>query len=124
MKKLLFLIFALFLVGVSAKAQHATAQKNMAGKNVTVEYYNNTNNGHLVIYNNTDYEIGKLHVRVTVKVTSYNELNMKQEKILVLCEDDVTDIPTGKKIVYKTNRGAIKGGPEKEGKTYEYSIEL
>lgn len=126
MKKLLFLIFTMFIVGMSVKGQQATSQ--WFDGRVTVKYYNDVlnggQNGHLVINNNSSYEIDHISIRVTVNVTSQNEYGIKQSKTLVLCDDRITDIPTGQSTIHKTSRGVIKGGPEKEGKTYEYNIEI
>lgn len=126
MKRLIFLIFAMFFVGMYAKGQQATTQ--WFNGRVTVKYYNDVlyggQNGHLVIDNNSTYEIDHITIRVTVNVTSLNEYGMEQVKTLVLCDDRITDIPTGQSTILKTNRGVIKGGPEKEGKTYEYNIEI
>lgn len=128
MKKLLFLFFAMFLISVSVKGQQATTQQRLADGNVVVKYYNDVLNGgkdgFLIIDNHSSYTIDHLHIRVTVKVTSY-ENNIKQEKTLVLCDDNITDIPASQTLtVSRTNRGVIKGGPEKDGKTYVYNIEI
>lgn len=129
MKRLFLFCMAILCLGISVQAQkpHATTKSGP----LTVDYYNErstdfTKDGKLVITNQVAEPV-KAHITVTVRIT-YTEnvagIDMKKTKVLVLCDDDFSNIRPGTKIYYNSSRGKIKGGPEKAGKTYDYHIEI
>lgn len=132
MKKILVL-FALVFTGVSAIAQNATSSYSLVSGSLNVEYYNDrshdlSKNGRLIITNSSDLTISKAHIRVTVLISWFEQTNgypMRNKKTLELCDDDFTNIPSRKTLeLTSSNRGIIAGGPEKQGKTYQYNIEI
>lgn len=132
MKKILVL-FALIFIGISASAQNASNSYSLISGSLDVEYYNDrshdlSKNGRLIITNNSDLTITKVHIRVTVLISWFEQTYgypVKNKKTLELCDDDFTNIPTRKPLeLTRSKRGVIAGGPEKEGKTYQYNIEI
>ena len=129
MKRLLLFCMAILCLGISVQAQKPHATYNSLP--LSVEYYNErstdqTKNGKLVITNKFN-ATAKAHITVTVRIT-YTEnvagIDMKKNKTLVLCDDEFSNIRPGTEIYLKSNRGIIKGGPEKEGKKYDYHIDV
>ncbi|MBQ4398217.1 MAG: hypothetical protein II829_01370 [Bacteroidales bacterium] len=132
MKKILILI-ALIYFGVTASAQNAASSYPVPSGSLNVEYFNDRSHdsskqGRLKITNNSDLTITKAHIRVTVVISWYEQSSypIRSKKTLELCDDDFTNIPAARRSIELTSsrRGVIEGGPEKEGKTYQYNIEI
>lgn len=122
-------IIAFFCAGILATAQHGTG--SFAG--LTVEYYNHGHeSGHLIFNNQTGATISKVHVKVSVLITKNEYVDVpyvgrvpqKTTKTLVLCDDDFYNIAKGQSKETRSQRGIVKGGPEKDGKTYQYTVEV
>lgn len=131
MKKIL-LIAALLVIYTSVNAQQAEGSFEIPTGSLSVSYYNDRStggqNGHLVITNNSETTITKAHIKVSVLIRwteLVNDFPIANKKTLILCDDDFTDIPKNQTIEkYSSKRGVVKGGPEKEGKTYTYSVDI
>lgn len=135
MKKVIFIFVALIYMGLSASSQNVSGSYTVPSGSLNVDYYNDrchdsNKNGRLVITNNSDLTISKAHIYVTVFITWYEQSKrssypIKNTKTLELCDDDFYDIPSHKMIeLTSSKRGVVKGGPEKDGKTYQYSIQI
>lgn len=125
-------------MGFHTFAQQATGNCLVPGTSgqLSVEYYNDRlsdgKDGHLIIYNNSGVSIPKVHIKVTVRITWTEVVNLgngitypkSKSKVLELCNDEIYDIPREESIITRTRRGVIKGGPQKEGKNYSYSVEI
>lgn len=128
MKKYVLLITFL-CAGLIVSAQNGVGSKG----SLTVEYYNHGHEtGHLIFNNQTGTTISKVHVKVTVLITKNEYVDVpyvgkvpqKTTKTLVLCDDDFYNVAKGQTKETRSQRGIVKGGPEKQGKTYQYSVEL
>lgn len=150
MKKVSYIILVLFFFSLTSYAQNATGSGHIpdSSTELVVSYFNDHNtkksSGHLVVNNNSEYTISKAHIYVQVLITwtedipgidpfTMEPLTIERSfsKILVLCDDDIMDIPSQRSItVEKTTRGIVKGGPEKyndpkkKNKKYNYSVEV
>lgn len=99
---------------------------------LNVDYYNHgSKTGHLIFHNNSGSTISKAHVKVSVHITETDTVVIgsyavptKKNKILILCDDDFYNIPKGESKQTSSSRGVVKGGPEKNGKTYRYEVEV
>lgn len=124
MKKTFLFLLVLVCFGFSAYSQQASGFN--AG--VKVDYYNHgSKTGHLIVNNTTNASIEKAHITVTVKIVwreGEGYLSQKKTKTLVLCDDDFYNLPQGECQLNASNQGEIKGGPEKEGKSYIYNVEV
>lgn len=129
MRKYLLLLLAVFFFGWSANAQQGRGDF----LDLSVVYYNHgSKTGHLIFYNNSGGTISKAHVLVSVFITEYEYVNVPylgnvkraKTKTLILCDDDFYNIPKGESKETSSGRGIVKGGPEKEGKKYEYTVEV
>lgn len=129
MKKTISFLLAIVCIGLTVSAQQGHGSQG----NLSVDYYNHgSKTGHLIFNNGSGTTISKAHVRVTVLITWYEQIDVpylgktsqKNTKTLVLCDDDFFDISSGQSKVDRSRRGDVKGGPEKEGKTYQYSVEV
>ncbi|MCR5065734.1 MAG: hypothetical protein K6A67_08190 [Bacteroidales bacterium] len=129
MKKCILLFAAVFFCGICANAQQGSGSMG----SLTVNYYNHgSKTGHLIFNNQTETTLSKAHVKVTVLITWNEHVNVpyvgevpqKTTKTLVLCDDDFYNIPKGESKVTSSGRGPVKGGPEKQGKTYQYNVEV
>lgn len=128
MKKIIASI-ALLCAGFIAYAQQGVG--SLGG--LTVEYYNHGHEtGHLIFNNQTGTTISKVHVKVSVLITKNEYVDVpyvgrvpqKTTKTLVLCDDDFYNIAKGQSKETRSQRGIVKGGPEREGKTYQYNVEV
>ena len=129
MKKLFVFLMTILCIGLSVNAQQGVGSQGA----LSVEYYNHgSKTGHLIFNNSTGSTISKVHIRVTVFITWYEQIDVpylgktsqKNTKTLVLCDDDFFNISSGQSKVTRSQRGEVKGGPEKDGKTYQYSVEV
>ncbi len=129
MKKIFILLILITFMGLPVSAQQGRGSQG----DLIVDYYNHgSKTGHLIFNNGSGKTISKAHVRVTVLITWYEPIdvpflgktNQKNTKTLVLCDDDFYDISSGESKATRSQRGEVKGGPEKEGKTYQYNVEV
>lgn len=129
MKKNIIIFAILALTCLCTNAQEGSGSMG----SLTVDYYNHgSKTGHLIFNNQTGTTLSKAHVKVTVLI-SWNEyvdvpyvgkVPQKTTKTLVLCDDDFYNISRGESKVTSGGRGPVKGGPEKQGKTYQYHVEV
>lgn len=129
MNKIVLILVVLFCFGLSANAQQGSGSQGA----LSVEYYNHgSKTGHLIFDNQTGSTISKVHIRVTVLITWTEQIDVpylgktdqKNKKTLVLCDDYFYNIPPNQSKVARSQRGEVKGGPEKTGKTYQYNVEV
>lgn len=134
MKKIILLFVAVVYFGLSASAQSGSSSQSFIGGSLEVQYFNdrardlNNPGGRLIITNNSDVAVSKVHIRVTVLIRWQEQSQgfpITSKKTLELCDDDFTNIPAHKTIeLTRSKRGIIEGGPEKAGKNYSYNIEI
>ncbi len=142
MKRLLFSIFITLALGIKVSAQNppdATYRCKLPGTYdyVTIDYFNEgKGQSYIVFSNQSNMTITRMHVKVEVTEEWIEERPWKNqytgetttrhypEKVTrCLCDDTFYEIPNNKsEIRYKSLRGPVKGGPEKEGHTYTYKV--
>lgn len=144
MRKNLFLFCCMIAMGLSAIAvdpPKGTTRCKLPGTYdyVTVDYFNEGyGEGYLVFANQSNMTIARMHVKVEVRdtwneeVTKYNQLTHEEvtttvtkHRIAVLCDDTFYDIPCCRSEKRtSSSRGPVKGGNEKNGHTYDYTVTI
>ena len=134
MKKILSIFTLAFLLSISASAQHQVKRSFLVPdtpQQLELTYTNhvplNGKNGSLYIKNQSDKDLKNVHIIVSVKISwtdTVGSYPQKRTKKLILCDDQFDIAAYETNTLKESNRGIIKGGPEKKGKTYSYDIEV
>lgn len=142
MKKHFLLLCCMIAFGLSVFANDppkATYRCKLPGTYdyVTVDYFNEgKGQGYLVFANQSNMVITRMRVKVEVLDTWYEEVTnfnqylgetetrrVKKTHTAVLCDDTFYDIATNRSDVRRSSsRGPVKGGNEKPGHDYKYTV--